>query len=99
MLYIVEKLPRVVIIENVRGLAFKKNAVLLVQVKECLRALHYSIHIQILCASQSAVPQNRGWCYVVGIRGPKVNFKWPKDLPMVGLHHYLGRTIVEQKHS
>ena len=72
--YIVEKLPRVVTIENVRGLTFKRHATLLSHVKECLQALQYSIHIRILCISQSAVPQSRGRCYVVGIRGPKVGF-------------------------
>ena len=86
--YIVDKLPRVVIIENVRGLTFKRNAALLAHVKDCLQALHYSIHIRILCTSQSAVPQSRGRCYVVGIRGPKVGFKWPKVLTTVGLKHF-----------
>ena len=91
-----EKLPRVVIIENVRGLTFKRNAALLAHVKECLQALHYSVHIRILCTSQSAVPQSRGRCYVVGIRGPKVVFKWPKVLSMVGLQHFVDRHIVKQ---
>ena len=42
--YIMEKLPRVAIIENVRGLIFKRNAASLAHVKDCLQALHYSIH-------------------------------------------------------
>ena len=54
--YIVDKLPRVVIIENVRGFAFKRNATLLAHLKDCLQAMHYSIHIRILCTSLSAVP-------------------------------------------
>ncbi|MFM7988687.1 MAG: DNA cytosine methyltransferase, partial [Candidatus Fonsibacter sp.] len=61
---IVQKLPRVVI---TRG-----YTALLAHVKERLRGLHYPIHIRILCTSQSAVPQSRGRCYMVGIRGPKV---------------------------
>ena len=97
--YIVDKLPRVVIIENVRGFAFKRNAALLAHVKDCLQAMHYSVHIRILCTSQSAVPQSRGRCYVVGIRGQKVCFKWPKVLPMVGLKHFLDRTLIEKKHA
>ena len=60
--YIVDKLPRVVIIENVRGLTFKRNAALLAHLKDCLQATHYSVHIRILCTSQSAVPQSRGRC-------------------------------------
>ena len=72
--YIVDKLPRVVIIENVRGFAFKRNAALLAHVKDCLQAMPYSVHIRILCTSQSAVPQSRGRCYMVGIRGRKVGF-------------------------
>ena len=39
--YIVEKLPRVVIIENVRGFTCKGNAYLLAHVKDCLQALHF----------------------------------------------------------
>ena len=68
--YIVDKLPRVVIIENVRGFTFKRNAGVLTHVKDCLQALNS--HIRIMCTSQSAVPQSRGRCYVVGIRGQKV---------------------------
>ena len=82
-----EKLPRVVIIENVCGFTFKRNAALLAHVEDCLQALHYSAHIRILCMSQTAIPQSRCRCYVVGIRGPKVGFKWPKVLTMVGLKH------------
>ena len=81
----VDQIPRVVIIEHVRGLTFKRNAALSAHVNDCLQALHYSIRIRILCTSQSAVPQSRGRCYVVGIRGPKVGFKWPNVLTMVGL--------------
>ena len=94
-----DKLPRVVIIENVRGFAFKRNAALLAHLKDCLQATHYSVHIRILCTSQSAVPQGRGRCYVVGIRGQKVCFKWPKVVPMVGLKHFSDRTLMEKKHA
>ena len=95
----VEKLARVVIIENVRGFTFKRNAALLDHVKDCLQALHYSIHIRILCTSQSAYPQSRGRCYFVDIRGPKVGLKWPKVLTMVGLQHFFDRHIVENQHN
>ena len=97
--YIVAQLPRVVIIENVRGLTFKRNAGLLNHVKDCLQALHYSVHIRVMCTSKSAVPQSRGRCYVVGIRGPKVPFKWPRDLPTVDLKHFLDQRLVKQEHS
>ena len=97
--YIVDKLPRVVIIENVRGLTFKRNAALLAHVKDCLQALHYSIRIRILCTSQSAAPQSRGRCYVVGIRGPKVGFEWPTVLTMVGLKPFLDRHLTKKKHA
>ena len=68
-------------------------------VKDCLNALHYSIHIRILCSPQSAVPQSRGRCYLVGIRGPKVGFKWPNVLTMVGLQNFLNRHIVKKHHK
>ena len=88
-----------VVIENFRGLTFTRNAALLAHGKECLRVLHYSIHIRILCTSQYAVPQSHGRCYVVGIRGPKVGFKWPQVLTMAGLKHFLDRRIVKKRHN
>ena len=97
--YIVGKLPPVVIIENVRACTFKRTAAFSALVKDCLQALHYSIHIRILCTPRSAVPQSRGRCYVVGIRGTKVGFKRPKVITLVGLQHFLGRHIVKQKHA
>jgi hypothetical protein len=35
----------------------------------------------------------------LGIRGPKVGFKWPKVIPMAGLKHFSDRHIVKKKHA
>lgn len=99
MKYIVSKLPRVVIIENVRGLTFKQHRGLLQHVKDCLQAMGYDTHVRVLCTSDSAVPQSRGRCYVVAIRSPKHPFKWPKTLPSVKLEHFLDTTCVKAEHS
>ena len=96
--YVVDKLPRVVIIENVRGLTFRKHAGLLQHVKDCLKAVGYTLHVRIMCTSQSAVPQSRGRCYIVGIRSPKVRFQWPKLLPLVQLEHFLDTTNTNSEH-
>lgn len=97
--YIVDKLPRVVIIENVRGLTHRRNAGLLQHVKDCLQAAKYTVHLRVLCTSDSAVPQSRGRCYLVGIRSPKVAFRWPKPLPTVGLKHFLDKNLAKSEHS
>jgi DNA (cytosine-5)-methyltransferase 1 len=96
--YIVDKLPRVVIIENVRGLTHKRNAGLLQHVKDCLQAAKYTVHLRVLCTSDSAVPQSRGRCYLVGIRSPKAAFQWPKPLPFVGLEHFLDKSLKNAEH-
>ena len=88
LLYIVEKLPRVVIIENVRGLTFRRHA-RLQHVKGCLQGVGYTLHVRILCTSESGVPQSRGRCYIVGVRSPRVPFKWPRTLPVVKLESFL----------
>ena len=61
--------------------------------------MHYSVHIRILCIPQSAAPQSRGRCYVVGIRGPKVGFEWPKVITTVGLNDCVDRHIIKKKHA
>jgi hypothetical protein len=96
--YIVDKLPRVAVIENVRGLTFRRHAGLLQHVKDCLHAVGYTVHVRILCTSESAVPQSRGRCYIVGIRSPKAPFKWPKKLPLVKLEHFLDTGNVKTGH-
>lgn len=96
--YIVDKLPRVVIIENVRGLTHKRNASMLQHVKDCLQAAKYTVHLRVLCTSESAVPQSRGRCYLVGIRSPKTPFQWPKKLHPVGLEHFLDKNLSNSEH-
>jgi len=96
--YILDKLPRVTIIENVRGLTFRRHAGLLQHVKDCLQAAGYTLHVRVLCTSESAVPQSRGRCYIVGIRSPRVPFQWPKILPTVKLEHFLDTTKIKLEH-
>ena len=96
--YIVDKLPRIAIIENVRGLTFRRHAGLLQHVKDCLQAAGYTVHVRIQCTSGSAVPQSRGRCYIVGIRSPRVPFQWPKVVPTVKLEHFLDTKNVQLEH-
>ena len=98
LLYIVEKLPRLVIIENVRGLTFRRHAWLLQHVKDCLQGVGYTLHVRILCTSQSGVPQSRGRCYLVGVRSPKAPFKWPRTLPVVKLENFLDARRINLEH-
>ena len=80
------------IIENVRGLTFRRHAWLLQQ------AAGYTWHVRAVCTSESAVPQSRGRCYIVGIRSPRVPFQWPKVLPALKLEHFLDTGRINLEH-
>ncbi|MFM7977787.1 MAG: DNA cytosine methyltransferase, partial [Candidatus Fonsibacter sp.] len=87
--YVMEKLPRVVIIENVRGLTLKRTAALQAYVRECLRGMRYSIHTHILCTSSPQFPKAAAgatWWAPAG-RG----FKSPKVVIMAALQNLFDR--------
>ncbi len=87
--YIVSKQPRVVVLENVAGLMFRRHRAVFQQLLKLLKAMHYETHYRILNTRLSGIPQNRPRCYVVAIQSPKHQFKWPKDLPCVPLKRFL----------
>ncbi len=60
--------PKVIMIENVRGLLTRDNGYAINRIKEILGAAEYNIAYQILDASDYGVPQNRKRAIIVGIR-------------------------------
>lgn len=60
--------PKVIMIENVRGLLTRDNGYAINRIKEILGAEEYNITYQVLDASEYGVPQNRKRAIIVGIR-------------------------------
>ena len=60
--------PKIIMIENVRGLLTRDNGYAIKRIEEILGAEEYNIKYQILNASDYGVPQNRKRAVIVGIR-------------------------------
>jgi DNA (cytosine-5)-methyltransferase 1 len=60
--------PKVVMIENVRGLLTRDNGYAIERIKDILGSEEYNITYQVLDASEYGVPQNRKRAIIVGIR-------------------------------
>ncbi len=60
--------PKVIMIENVRGLLSRDNGYAIKRIDEILGAEEYNIKYQVLDASDYGVPQNRKRAIIVGIR-------------------------------
>ena len=60
--------PKIIMIENVRGLLTRDNGYAINRIKEILGAEEYNIAYQVLDASDYGVPQNRKRAIIVGIR-------------------------------
>ena len=60
--------PKIIMIENVRGLLTRDNGYAINRIKEILGAEEYNISYQILDASEYGVPQNRKRAIIVGIK-------------------------------
>lgn len=60
--------PKVIMIENVRGLLTRDNGYAIDRIKEILGAEEYNITYRVLDASDYGVPQNRKRAIIVGVR-------------------------------
>lgn len=60
--------PKVIMIENVRGLLTRDNGYAINRIQEILGAEEYNISYQVLDASDYGVPQNRKRAVIVGVR-------------------------------
>ena len=89
--YVRHKRPRVVVIENVRGLTFKKHATVLTSIVHILRGLSYCVHTKVLNTCDHGIPQNRPRLYIVAILGSQIRRKyvWPSVVKEPDLHRFL----------
>lgn len=60
--------PKVIMIENVRGLLSRDNGYAIKRIQEILGSAEYNISYQVLDASNYGVPQNRKRAIIVGVR-------------------------------
>ena len=70
------RLPDVLIVENVKGLTFRKHSAYFCAVLEGFKALGYEVDWRVLCAADFGVPQTRERCIIICRRdgGP---ITWP----------------------
>lgn len=80
-----EKKPKVILLENVKGLVTHDNGKTLKIILSTLEGLGYNVYSQILnTCLHGNIPQNRERIYIVGFRKDlKVsNFQFPKEIPL-----------------
>ena len=78
--------PKIVFLENVKGLKTHDKGQTYKVVENTLNELGYNVHTKILNAKDYGVPQNRERIYIVGFR-ENIDFSFPKPLnikPKVG---------------
>ncbi len=66
--FVQEIKPKVIMIENVRGLLTRDNGYAIKRIQEILGDVDYNINYQVLDASDYGVPQNRKRAIIIGIR-------------------------------
>ncbi len=78
--------PKIVFLENVKGLKTHDKGQTYRVIENTLNELGYNVHTKILNAKDYGVPQNRERIYIVGFR-ENIDFSFPKPLnikPKVG---------------
>lgn len=83
MIRLVEEIsPKIVMIENVRGLLDSKFENYRNEILESIRDKGYSIHVKLLNASDFGVPQLRPRVVIIGVRADlKDTFVFPEPIP------------------
>lgn len=81
--YVRCKRPKVVVVENVRGLTFKKHQHILNDIIGVMKQLGYLTTWRVLNTRHHGIPQSRPRLYIVGIREDTCahTFHWPKPVP------------------
>ncbi len=98
LLYVQLRKPRVVLLENVKGLATMHPQVL-ENIDNVLVHAGYSVKHKVLQASANGVPQNRERLLVVGIhrRHGANSWSWPPDMRTPRLSRFLDRITPEER--
>ena len=81
--YVRIKQPKVVIVENARGLTFKQHRHVLDDILRIMEQLGYVTKWRVLNTKEHGIPQSRPRLYIVGVRKDSCvhKFRWPKPVP------------------
>jgi DNA-cytosine methyltransferase len=99
--YVRHKRPRLVIVENVRGLTFQRHAHVLTDILSILTNLGYKAKWRVLNTKDHGIPQSRPRLYIVAIRKDSCvgNFKWPTSVQSPGILRFLDAADTRSKSS
>ncbi len=90
------RLPDVLLIENVKGLTFRKHSAYFCAVLEGFRALGYDVDWRVLCAADFGVPQTRERCIIVCRRdGGPITWPMPTHTETGGMFTHRWVTMAE----
>ena len=96
ILYELEELPDVVVMENVKQVISKKNKPDFDMWRESLRDMGYESEYQVLNAKDYGVAQNRERCFMVSWLGD-CTYEFPKPIPLIKrLRDYLESEVDEK---
>ena len=97
--YVRHKRPRVAVIENVRGLTFKKHADVLNSIVRFLQGLSYRVHKKVLNTREHGILHNRPRLYIVAILQSDMRRKymWPEPVFEPDSHRFLDVQINGRK--
>ncbi|MCP4194714.1 MAG: DNA (cytosine-5-)-methyltransferase [Planctomycetaceae bacterium] len=96
LLYIETKLPKVVLLENVKGLVTMHRDTLQ-GIEDSLAASGYNVEYRVMQSSAHGVPQNRERLIIVGIHGRSCAWQWPPPLPLPKLMTFLDPATASEK--
>ena len=88
--YVIEKLPSVVVFENVAGLLHKKHKAVFVTVNRVLTLLGYNVSHKLVNTKEHGIPQSRPRVYIIGTdRGGSGKMVWPLQVQGVPVELFL----------
>lgn len=86
------KLPKLFVLENVKGLLNHDKGKTFKRIMEELGNLDYDIHWKKLNTCDYGIPQNRERIFIIGFKGKTKNkFKFPAIKPMKKIHTYIDK--------
>ena len=93
--------PKVVMIENVRGLLTRDNGYAKERIETLLTEMGYSVSMRVLRASNYGVPQNRNRAIIIGVKNTEgstsFNFDSIEELPKVTVKDAIGELYQFEK--
>jgi len=90
--------PKVVFLENVKGLLNHDRGNTFKVMKEVLEELGYKVYAEVLNAKDFGVPQNRERVYIVGFLDSSVKFEFPKPVELNKKIHDCLTEVIDEKY-